>query len=76
MSDVDPEAFGDFTEDDSFDSDPPDPEAVARIFLLTERQVTGDDNRPELDELHPWERAMLVFAFAVLLARLRREGGI
>jgi len=66
--------FGDFTDDDSFDPDAPDPEAVSRIFVHLLRQVTGDSKRKEFDKLSPAERAMYVFAFAFLLARLRREG--
>lgn len=68
--------FGDIEPDDIFDTDEPDPAAVARIFVMEERTVTGDDERPTFDELHPWEQAMLIYAFARLLARLRREGAI
>jgi hypothetical protein len=68
--------FGDRSDEDSLDIDAPDPEAVARIFLLLEWQLSGDDQRPLFDDLHPFERALLVFAFAALLARLRREGTI
>jgi hypothetical protein len=69
--------FGDATPEDSFDpTAPPDPEAVARIFVELERFVTSDPTRRTFDELHEFERAMLVFAFALLLARLKREGGL
>ena len=69
-------AFGDFEPDDSFAGGPADPEATARILFLLLQLVTGDPTRPDYDDLHPAERAAYAFAFARLLARLRREGAI
>lgn len=66
--------FEDMTEDDSYDPSPADPMAVARFFVDLERFVTGDPHRKIFDELSEEERAMLVFAFFYLLARLKREG--
>lgn len=68
--------FGDLEPDDVFAAGPADPEATARILFLLLQLVTGDPTRPDFDELHPWERAAYVYAFARLLARLRREGAI
>ena len=66
--------FGDWTEDDSADTALPDGEALARLFVILCRQVTGDGNRPKtLDEVEATERAMLLFVFALVAARLRRE---
>jgi hypothetical protein len=66
--------FGDFEDADSFALGEADPEATARLFLLSLRHVTGDPDRPELDDLDPRLRAAYIFAFAHLLDRLRREG--
>jgi len=38
--------------------------------------VTKDESRPLFDDLHPDERAAYAYAFADLLDRLRREGGL
>ena len=68
-------SFGDMTAEDSHDpTAEADPEAVARIFVLIRHQLASD--HPEWDHLHPWERALLVFVFAALLARLKREGSV
>ena len=56
--------FGDLEPADVFALGDADPEATARIFLLLLQLVTGDPNRPDFDELHPFERAAYVFAFA------------
>lgn len=63
------------TPEDSFDHAPPDPEAVARIFAVLRHHFAPEQPR-RWDDLHPWEQALLVFVFAALLARLRREGEI
>lgn len=68
--------LGDFDEPDAFDIADADPEAVARRLLIDERDLSGDVTRPLLDGLHPFERALLVFAVARLLGHLRREGGV
>lgn len=69
--------FGDATPDDSYDpTAPADPEAVARIFMALQRRLSGDDDRPEFDELDELERILLIYTIAALLARLRREGSL
>lgn len=71
-----PNDFGDITDDDVFDPSDLDPEAVARIFLELQIELSGDPTRVRLDELHPYERALLIFAFATLILRLRKEGAL
>jgi hypothetical protein len=71
---ADDATFGDFEDDDAFDTAPADPEATARIFVDLLIKLSGDNTRKRLDDLHPFERALYVFAFAALLERLRREG--
>jgi hypothetical protein len=66
--------FGDLEDDDVVDTADADPEAVARLFYREARRLSGDDTRPLFDDLHEWERALVVFVFAALLLRLRREG--
>jgi hypothetical protein len=68
--------FGDFDELDPCDTDPPDPEATARIFVALLHDLAPQGRVRDIDLLDPWEKALLVFAFAALLARLRREGGL
>lgn len=66
--------FGDWEPADSTDTDHPDGEALARIFVALCRAVTGDTHRPErLEDVEPRERAMLLYVFALLADRLRRE---
>lgn len=72
-------SFGDVTEEDSYDpTAPADPEAVARILVNELRaRITSGPARPELyDELPDIVKAAWAFAFAALLLRLRREGGL
>ena len=71
MSDI--PSIGDMTPDDATDPDEPDPEALARRFLQDERDLSGDTTRPLFDDLHPFAKALLLFAFARLIARIKRE---
>jgi len=66
--------FGDFTDDDAVDSAPPDAEALARRFYAERHRLAPDPTRAaSLDDLHPFERALVVYVFAVLIVRLARE---
>lgn len=68
-----PYRFGDVEPDDLFDDAPPDPEAVARIYAALRHRFAPDQPR-RWEDLHPWERALLLYVFVELVARLRREG--
>jgi hypothetical protein len=68
--------FGDFEDDDAFDTSPPDPEAVARIFVAIEYDLAPEGRTRDLDNLDPNLKALLVFAFSRLLLRLKHEGAI
>ena len=65
--------FGDLTPDDVVDTAPPDPEVLARMFYEEARRLSKDASRPRFDDLHPWERALVLFVFAAIIARLVRE---
>lgn len=66
--------FGDIEPDDLLDAADPDPEALARFFVREQRRLSGDVSRPlDLDHLHPYERALLLFVFAAIIAKLKRE---
>lgn len=70
-------SFGDATPDDSWDpTAPADPEAVARLFVAALFDLAPTGRVRELERLDPELAALYVFAFAVLLARLRREGSL
>jgi hypothetical protein len=64
--------FGDFDPDDAYDTEPADPEQVARK-LHTLRH--GNDLEPDTwDELSDERRILLVLIAGRLLAWLRRQG--
>lgn len=65
--------FGDLEPDDVVDSAPPDPEALARLFYREARRLSGDNTRPEFDDLPELERVPALFVFAAIIARLQRE---
>jgi hypothetical protein len=66
--------FGDIEPDDLLDAADPDPEALARIFVREQRRLTDDPARPAtLDDLHPFERALLIFTLGLIIAKLKRE---
>lgn len=60
--------FGDFENDDAFDTAPPDAEQVARKYA----SYSGVD----WDGLTPQQRSTRIERFVKLLAWLRRQGGI
>jgi hypothetical protein len=57
---------------DVVDTAPADPEATARAFVRLRHALAPDHGT--WDELHPFERALLVFTLAALLDLLRRQG--
>lgn len=66
--------FGDLEDDDVVDTAPPDPEALARFFTAAQRRLSRDETRPAtFDDLHPFERALLLFVFAEVIEKLVRE---
>jgi hypothetical protein len=66
--------FGDFTPDDAASTEPPDPLALARIWVVSARRLTGDSNRPATyEEATPEERALLLYLFTELVQRLVDE---
>jgi hypothetical protein len=66
--------FGDFTDDDALDTEPADPEQVARKLhaIRLERGLEAD----EWEELVEERRALLVAVIGRLLAWLRRQGSL
>jgi len=66
--------FGDFEPADAVDTDPPDPEALARFFYAERHRLAPDparaatfDDEPEL------VRVLVLFVFAALIGKLVRE---
>lgn len=74
MSDpVDPQ-IPDITDDDVVDTDDPNPEALARFFYDERHRIAPDPKRESsLDKLKPQERALVIFVFAAIIAKLKRE---
>ncbi len=69
--------FGDFDPDDAADIAAPDGEALARLFVILRKRMSGDPDQPAtLDECHPFERALLLYVFTALAARLADELGL
>ena len=64
--------FGDFDEDDALDTEPADPEQVAR--KLHRLRMARGFELGEWDRLGEPERSELVAIVAALLAWLRRQG--
>jgi hypothetical protein len=60
--------FGDFDPDDAFDTEPPDPEQVARLYVRYHPLI------PRWDDLDDGEKRMLIGVFVKLVATLRRQG--
>lgn len=64
--------FGDFDDDDALDTEPADPEQVARrLHALRRREGFEVEDWDDLDE---GERLALVAIIAALLSWLRRQG--
>lgn len=66
--------FGDFDEDDALDTEPPDPDQVARK-LHRLRAAEGLEDRA-WDDLDYSERGRRTQLMAVLLMWLRRQGAL
>lgn len=64
--------FDDFDDDDAADTEPADPEQVARRLHQLRRREGFEIE--EWDELDAGERGALIQIVAVLLAWLRRQG--
>ena len=67
--------FGDMEEEDMADPSEPDPEVLARWFIIERRvEFADDDDEPaDLDDLDPVEKAVLVNVFRRIIDRLRPE---
>lgn len=64
--------FGDFGDDDALDTEPADPEQVAR--KLHELRIEEGFELADWDHLDPAERLALVGIAAAMLAWLHRQG--
>ena len=64
--------FGDFDPDDALDTEPADPEQVAR--KLHRYRQEDEPMVPNWDELDPGEKLLLIARVGRLLAWLRRQG--
>lgn len=64
--------FGDFDPDDAFDTEPADPEQVAR--KLHGYRQEDEPGLPDWDDLSNIDKAILVNRLSRLLAWLRRQG--
>lgn len=64
--------FGDITPDDLVDSDPPDPEALARFFCRERARIT-EGELPDFEDLHEYEKVLLIFVFAAIVDKIARE---
>ena len=64
--------FGDFDPADALDTDPPDPEAVARI-VWAELRAKAPKVFKDWDSHTKAEKAVIVAAFVVLIKRLVDE---
>lgn len=66
--------FGDFGNDDAFDTEPPDPEQVAIRLRQYRRNV--EPSLPAWHELSDAERARDIGIMVLIVAWLRRQGAI
>jgi hypothetical protein len=65
--------FADFEDDDAFDTEPADPEQVARK-LHRLRRDEGLDDGLDWDQLNPIKQVLLILIVTRLLDWLRRQG--
>lgn len=73
--------FGDLEADDVVDTDPPDPEALARLFYAVRHELAPDDRDPQdpgfrharFDDEHELVRILMIFVFARIIDKLVRE---
>ena len=66
--------FGDFTDDDAWAEEGPDPEQVAK--KLHELRLVRNRETARWDALSPEERAVLIGIFVHLIEWLRRQGAL
>jgi hypothetical protein len=66
--------FGDYTDDDAYDTEPADAEQVARKLQAYRVEAELDD--VDWDQLEPSERAVIIGVIVRLLAWLRRSGAL
>lgn len=67
-------SFGDYDDSDAVDTEPPDPEQVARkLHRIREREGF---EIADWDHLEPGERLALIAIIARLFAWLRRQGSL
>jgi len=66
--------FGDFDNDDAFDTEPPDAEQVAIRFHKYRFEL--DNSHPTWDEMTPPQKALAIAIFVRLIDWLRRQGAI
>lgn len=66
--------FGDFDDDDAFDTEPPDPLQVAIKLHKYRRDM--DPNLPRWDDLDEDEKQIALALMFLLIAWLRRQGAI
>lgn len=65
--------FGDFDDDDAFDTEPPDPEQVA---IKLQRYRREHEASHDWEELTNEQRRIAIVIMGRLLEWLRRQGGI
>lgn len=68
--------FGDFEDDDAFDTAAPDPEQVARKIIALRRELSADTIEPTWQFVPEHERALTIAVVTRLLDWLRRQGGL
>ena len=66
--------FGDIESDDVVDTDPPDPEALARLFYRIRNRIAPDPSRKAtLDEEDELTKILVIYVFAHIVDKLIRE---
>jgi hypothetical protein len=66
--------FGDFEPGDAVDTDPPDPEVLARRFYAIRHRLAPDPSRPAaFDDEPELVRILVLFVFAEIIGTLARE---
>lgn len=66
--------FGDFDNDDAFDTEPPDSEQVA--IRLHKYQKDNDPSLPRWEDLPDNQKLLAIMIIAKLIAWLRRQGAL
>jgi hypothetical protein len=71
---TDEEFSQDIEPEDVVDTDDPSPEALARFFYSERHRIAPDSLRDvSLDELSDQEKALVIFVFAAIVGKLKRE---